>query len=65
MAFKDDSPEFAPMEGRIRQAHAEPSVRAGYAIASVLLAIHRWIKPDPRADEPAATPMLKRFAPHR
>jgi hypothetical protein len=65
MAFKDDFPEFAPIEERIRQARAERSVSVGYTIANALVAIHRWIKPDPRADPPHAMPMLKRFAPHR
>jgi hypothetical protein len=65
MAFKDDFPEFAPVEQRIRAAQAERSVRAGYAIANVLIAIHRWMRPDRRPDPPHAMPMLKRFAPHR
>ena len=63
MAFKDDFPEYAPIEERIREAQAERSVRVGYAIADALVAIHRWFNPDPRAHNPV--PLLKRFAAHR
>ena len=70
MGFKEDLPEFASLEERIRYAKAERSVYIGYMIGEALLAMRGFIKRSIAAasnvrPEANATPMFKRFAPHR